>query len=357
MRKGSPQDYTAEIGCYEQSTQKSRLGEPHECYPLYRIGRTQENHQLLHKDRRRPDCAGRHARSRTYGAAALGERPAATLAWSHGSHAVQRLDLRHPEALRPAALYGPPGQDEGHHRREEEKRSHRCTHDCRLGALRPVAQVLCATARVTRSATFTTLPQYGGATIGAHAEQDGGSADGERDRIQQGETAREEVLRRPHQELAGSTGVGQRPAAHESRGYGNVRVYAETAHPKTAFRAAQCLAADHADRSRQAGAALESAAGGALCSAAQARPPQSRYFASGAKTCGLSVGCRQERSALSVTYSAHATDHGQDQKEKGRFGQSCLPANLRRVRDHALPVGAMRTEMAGGSFLGMPIFP
>src|SRR6267154_3479528 len=119
MRKGSPQDYTAEIGCYEQPTQQSRKGEPHECYPLYRIGRTQENHQLLHKDRRRPDCAGRHPASGTDGIAALGERPAATLAWSHGSHAVQRLDLRHPETLRPAALYGPPGQDEGHHRREE----------------------------------------------------------------------------------------------------------------------------------------------------------------------------------------------------------------------------------------------
>ena len=36
MKKGSPQDYTAEIGCSKQSTQKSRLGEPHECYSLYR---------------------------------------------------------------------------------------------------------------------------------------------------------------------------------------------------------------------------------------------------------------------------------------------------------------------------------
>jgi hypothetical protein len=42
MKKGSPQDYDAEIGCSQQLTHKSRLGEPHECYPLYRIGRTQK---------------------------------------------------------------------------------------------------------------------------------------------------------------------------------------------------------------------------------------------------------------------------------------------------------------------------
>jgi hypothetical protein len=42
MKKGSPQDYTAEIGCWKQSTQKSRLGEPHECYSLYRTRRSQE---------------------------------------------------------------------------------------------------------------------------------------------------------------------------------------------------------------------------------------------------------------------------------------------------------------------------
>jgi len=61
MKKGSPRDYDAEAGCFEQPAQKSQTGEPHECYPLYRIGRTQENHQLLHKDCRRPNGAGRQA--------------------------------------------------------------------------------------------------------------------------------------------------------------------------------------------------------------------------------------------------------------------------------------------------------
>ena len=39
MRKGSPRDYTAEIDCSQQPIQKSQLGEPHECYSLYRIRR------------------------------------------------------------------------------------------------------------------------------------------------------------------------------------------------------------------------------------------------------------------------------------------------------------------------------
>ena len=116
MRKGSPQDYTAEIGCSKQPTQKSRLGEPHECYSLYRMRRTQENYQFLRKDGRRPDCGRRQIGSRPYGVAALGGGSKTSLAWRHGSHAVQCLDLRHAKALCPATFYGPPGQDEGHYR-------------------------------------------------------------------------------------------------------------------------------------------------------------------------------------------------------------------------------------------------
>ena len=72
MRKGSPQDYTAEIGCSKQPTQKSRLGEPHECYSLYRIGHTQENYQFLRKDGRWPDCGRRQTAGGADGVAALG---------------------------------------------------------------------------------------------------------------------------------------------------------------------------------------------------------------------------------------------------------------------------------------------
>src|ERR1700739_2659656 len=122
MRKGSLQDYTAEIGCSQQPTQKSRLGEPHECYSLYRIRRTQEKYQFLRKDSRRPDCGGRHTCSGAYGVAALGGSSETWLAWCDGSDAVQWVDLRHPEALRQATFHGPSGQDEGRFRGQEQER-------------------------------------------------------------------------------------------------------------------------------------------------------------------------------------------------------------------------------------------
>src|SRR6202453_5220546 len=392
MRKGSPADYTAEIGCSKQPTQKSRTGEPHECYSLYRIRRSQENYQLLRKDRRRPDCGGRHITSTAHSTTALGGRPATSLVWGHGSHPVQCLDLRHPETIRPTAFHGPSGHDEGHQRRQEEKRSHRCTHDCRPTALRSVTQVLCVTTRVTRSAASPTLSQPHRTTIGAHAEQDGRFADGERNRIQQGQTTGKEVLCQPHEDFAGSTGVGQRPAAYESWFYGDVRVHAEAAHQETAcrtrlaaarrkvgehwrggpdhgsdlgfgsrrsaplllyrgcsqllrvdgslpllcrqtaalsdFQAAQCLAADGTDRSGQAGAALESPTGGTARSATGARPRQPRHLASGAKTGSLPAGCGQERPALSATHSASAAHHYEVKKEKEK-GSSFSASCLR----------------------------
>src|ERR1700678_3792670 len=99
MRKGSPRDYDAETGCLEQPAQKSQLGEPHECYPLYRIGRTQENHQLLHKDSGWPNRAAGQIGGIASSASNLGRRPDAAVARSHGSDPFQCLDLRHTEAL------------------------------------------------------------------------------------------------------------------------------------------------------------------------------------------------------------------------------------------------------------------
>src|ERR1700730_10919498 len=207
MRKGSPQDYTAEIGCSKQPIQKSRLGEPHECYSLYRIRRSQENYQFLRKDGRRPDRGGRHTRSGTYGVAPLGGSSETCLAWRDGSDAVQCVDLRHAEALRQATFHGPSGQDEGRFRGQEQERSYRCTHDCRSVAVQSVARLLCITAAAARPATPATLSQPGGTTIGAHAEQDGRPADGERHCIRQAEAAPEEIFRRPDEEPGGSTRI------------------------------------------------------------------------------------------------------------------------------------------------------
>jgi hypothetical protein len=71
-RHDDPRDYTAGIDCSKQPTQKSRLGEPHECYSLYRIGRTQENYQLLHQNGSRPDRERGHAGRRAFCVAYFG---------------------------------------------------------------------------------------------------------------------------------------------------------------------------------------------------------------------------------------------------------------------------------------------
>src|SRR5271163_1757134 len=180
MKKGSPRDYDVETGCIEQPAQKSQLGEPHECYPLYRIGRTQENHQLLHKNSGRPDRWGGQAAGAARNPSKLGGRLAGAVVWGDGSDPVQCLDLRHPEALRTAAGDGSSGQDEGHNGRQKEERYDRCANDRGPAALRPVARLLCVTAGNARSETVAALSEYGGPAVGTHAEQDGGSADGER---------------------------------------------------------------------------------------------------------------------------------------------------------------------------------
>src|SRR3984885_5405997 len=397
MRKGSPRDYTAEIDCSQQPIQKSRIGEPHECYSLYRIRRTQENHCLLCKGLRRPDCGRRHTASAARGVAALGEAAPSSLARSDGSHPLQCLDLRHLEAVRPAIVDGPSGQDEGHHGGQEEERLSRCTYHCRLAAVQPVACLLRTAAAFARSAASTTLSKPGRAAIGPYAEQDGRSADGKRRSVRQGAAASKEVLRRPDEEPAGSTGIGQRSPTYESRFYGDVRVYAETVDQETAlrsrpgaapgaidehrrsrsyhgtdmgigsrrstplllcrgcsqllwlnggvlilcgqtatganFQAAQWLAANGTDRSRQTGAALEPTTGSTACSTTRARPCQSCDLTGGAQAGGLPAGSGQERPALSGAHSASATkSKAEKEKRASSSGVSRLRKKIRPVR-------------------------
>ena len=88
----------------------------------------------------------------------------------------------------------------------------------------------------------------------------------------------------------------------------------------TDIQAAQRLAADRADRSGQAGAALESAAGAAVRSATRARTCQSRHLAGGAQASRLSAGRGQERPAFSGAYTA-AKNHPNEEKSQKT---SCL---------------------------------
>jgi hypothetical protein len=126
-KKGSPRDYYAGIVCSEQPTQKSRLVEPHECHSLYRIGRTQENHQLLHQDSSRRDCERGDVGSRALCVAQLGGVPAAALAWGYGDNDLQawiydtlkpyaaRLEMGHPAKMK-AITAGKKISSQGTHR-------------------------------------------------------------------------------------------------------------------------------------------------------------------------------------------------------------------------------------------------
>jgi hypothetical protein len=94
-------------------------------------------------------------------------------------------------------------------------------------------------------------------------------------------------------------------------------------------QAAQQLVADRADRSSQAGATLESAAGPTARSAIKARTRQSRHLAGGAQAGRLSASCRQERPAFSGAYTA-AKNHPNEKKSQktsclgGLIAGSCI---------------------------------
>src|SRR5580704_10533247 len=353
MKKGSRSGYDAETG-EESAGSESSPGEPHDSLSLYRIRRTQENHQFLRQDRGRRDRGRRPHARRTRGPAAMGCGPAATLAGSDGSHPVQRLDLRHPEALWRAVGDGASGQ--------EEKRQHRRPHHRRPGALQSATRLLRGAAAHPRTAAPAALSQPGGERSGAHEKQNGRVADGNRRRLREREVTPQEILRKFARKTRRSAGIGDRAAALESRRARNVREHAKAAGPRVARRSrtgrthrtaddhsrrrrnhrsdlgagsrrpaplslqlrchellrthrrlevlgrqaatrahlqtAQPLAANHADRGRQAGPAMEFATGGAACPRTGAWKSQPCDAGGGAQTRRLSAGGRQKPSAL-----------------------------------------------------------
>src|SRR6266851_1529436 len=75
-------------------------------------------------------------------------------------------------------------------------------------------------------------------------------------------------------------------------------VFGGQAATRTDLQTAQPLAANHADRGRQAGPAMESSAGGAACPRTGTRTSQPGHTGRGAQTRRLSAGGRQKPSAL-----------------------------------------------------------
>src|SRR6267142_5785515 len=364
MRKGSPRDYHPERG-FQGPAQNTHTGEPHESRSLYRIRRPQEKYQLLRQNGCRRNCEGRQAGGRSSYSHGMGRETDAAVAWRHGGNAFQRVDLRHPEALRRAAGDGASRENESHYLWKEEERQNRRAHHCRLAALQPAARVLRDAAGAARFTASVALSQPGSPGICTDAKQNRRPADGNRQSFQQRKAARQEVLRPTHSNAGASARVGQRPAANEPQRHGDVRDYRETAgeaiagqpcfgpenraagrHSRrgrdhgpdlgpgnrrsTSFplqrrchellrpdgslaviggqttarsylQTTQRLAADHIDRGSQAGPALESATGRGSCPRTGTWSPQSSHPDGGAQAGGLSAGGGQEPKALRGT--------------------------------------------------------
>jgi hypothetical protein len=104
------------------------------------------------------------------------------------------------------------------------------------------------------------------------------------------------------------------------------------------------LAPNCSDRSGQAGAALESAAGRTACQTVRTGPSQSGYPASGAKAGCLSAGCGQKRSTLPGSESAANSRklHENKKKKASLDSQSRLAADLPSFRPVSDPPAGPR---------------
>src|ERR1035441_4532999 len=140
-----------------------------------------------------------------------------------GSDAVQRLDLRHVEAVCGPVADGTPGADESHRRVQEKERQAGCAEDRRPGALQLTAGVLRGAGGDPRAAADAALPQPGGSASDAHEEQGERVVNGGGRGVQQAATAREAILHGTAGHFGRSAGVGERSAAAEPRRAGDFR--------------------------------------------------------------------------------------------------------------------------------------
>src|SRR5450759_553942 len=219
---GSPEGYNAETG-FNEPAQRPHSGEPNVHQSLYRIGRSQEKHQLLREGRRRTDPRGRQSASDAPSVAGVGTEALRSVAWGDGSHTVQRVDLRCAKAVCRRTTDGKPIDDEGHRRGQEEERQTGCAEDRRPGALQPAAGLLCGAAGDARFAAVVALPEPGGGTGCADEESNERAVDGSGSGIPQTATARGKVFQRVAGPVGRSAGIGEGSVAAEPGGAGDVR--------------------------------------------------------------------------------------------------------------------------------------
>src|SRR6266567_4685279 len=221
-RSGSPEGYNAETGFCEPA-QKPQTGEPNEHSTLYRIRCSQEKHQLLRQDSGWNDCRRGQTEGNPAGIARVGKPAEGSLAWCDGSDPVQRLDLRRAETVCGQTGDRKSSDDESHRGGEEEERQTGRAEDCRPGALQSAAGLLCAPRGDARVATAAEVSQHGGGARGADEEQNERSADGSGGGIQQAALARKAIFHRTAGRVSRSAGFGEGYAAAESQRAGDVR--------------------------------------------------------------------------------------------------------------------------------------
>ena len=106
---------------------------------------------------------------------------------------------------------------------------------------------------------------------------------------------------------------------------------------RTDLETAQRMAADHADRSRQTGAALESATGRRARTRTGARTSQSRHTSGGAQTGGLFAGGRQEWQALRGAHNAARDGYARHTRIEEGGIELCSELTSRISVDPAMP--------------------
>src|SRR5579864_741797 len=420
---GSPEGYVAETSS-ERSRIIPSGEQQHEHHSLYRIRRTQEKRELLYQAGRRDHRGGRESGGAARRFTAMGETVATAVGRGDGGNIVQRLDLRHTETIRDEVGDGAPADAGSDHGSQEEERRDRRQQAERSVASQSTAELLRGHTTDSRTAADAAVSQPSGLRGGADEESYQRAADGNGSGVQPTAAARKGLFRRTDEESGGSARVGaatvevkpggagdvrgdtvgvvegaanqcalgpagraagehtgcgrsdradlgagnrrskpvslDRPGAELLRADGGAEQFGRQAETGTAKQATQSTLADSADRSGQAGAALEFGIGGCARERTGVRQPQSSDAGSGSEAGGLSAGGGPLRP------SVPDADGGHDRQCSARLevnrnseltsGKSCFPPYAARRNPDRRTVlagkGSLRRAKIGRALAG-----
>src|ERR1700760_4595059 len=174
--------------------QRTTTEAPDDDYELYRIGRSQEDDQLLREGREWPDTAGRQDQVNPTRAGLLDEDSAPAVDRGDGGDDLQRLDLRSPAAACHPDQGGTSIDAARDCCSQEEERPDRCQQTRRLPEMRLPPGVPHDASSDTGSKAHAEVPASAGAADGADEEPCLRTADGNRRGEQKPTAAQGELL-------------------------------------------------------------------------------------------------------------------------------------------------------------------